>query len=315
MKKILAAMIACLMMVGVVASAEPVVQTLAFDVVGVRMALDDELVAALQSGAVRLCQLDDETVRRDGVAAYMLFYDVAELSGLDTSNDAALEAWLNDNGTLLGGVVTHEAGAAGVASMYPDFEHLPLGTAGSAAFTLLRPREVPSAGEAATTVWAALDDEGRFDLFDPSADYGVLGAFSTTTLTGEPISNAVIGEARMTIVNLWATFCQPCIVEMPVMGQLAGEYAEQGVRFLGVVTDAYDADTTALAQRIIAETGADYPHILPVVSDSVLSMAQYVPTTLFLDSAGRMIGEPSIGSMDEALWRGEIEAHLAMLEG
>ena len=58
---------------------------------------------------------------------------------------------------------------------------------------------------------------------------GILAQFETTTLTGETVDQAVLEEYDLTMVNVWATFCGPCINEMPDIAKIADEYREQGV--------------------------------------------------------------------------------------
>ena len=71
------------------------------------------------------------------------------------------------------------------------------------------------------------------------------------------------------MVNIWATFCGPCISEMPELGELASEYADKGMRVVGLVTDVMDSEGALdeaqlqLARDIVSETGADYLHIVP----------------------------------------------------
>ena len=83
--------------------------------------------------------------------------------------------------------------------------------------------------------------------------------FETNAVTEDVFS----GNA-LTIVNVWGTFCGPCIAEMPFLGQLAGEYADRGVRIIGIVVDVGN-DPAALekARSIVETTGAGYLHLIP----------------------------------------------------
>ncbi|MBQ6949674.1 MAG: TlpA family protein disulfide reductase, partial [Firmicutes bacterium] len=71
---------------------------------------------------------------------------------------------------------------------------------------------------------------------------GILAQFETTTLTGETVDQAVLEEYDLTMVNVWATFCGPCINEMPDIAKIADESREQGVQVLGLVSDVMARD-------------------------------------------------------------------------
>ena len=313
MKKITALVLALLMAVGLSAMAQDEGQQYTSDALGVRMMVDNAWVSDAQNGALRFWERTDSDVAKDGVRGYMLIYKVRDMRAFVANTYAKAEEWLNENCVLIGGVIAHEPDAAGTQAIYPSLAHSALGSAGDTAYTLMQPAEALS-DELASTVQAALTDDDRFRLFDPGLNYGMLGAFDTVDLSGEPISHEYIQNNRLTIVNFWGTFCPPCLAEMPSMGKLAGEYSDQGVGFLGIVTDAYDADTLELARQLIEQTGANYPHIEPVLSANVLSSIQYLPTTIFLDSTGSQVGEVMVGGMDEQGWIDAIEERLALVQ-
>ena len=43
----------------------------------------------------------------------------------------------------------------------------------------------------------------------------VFGTFESKTLDGEDVSQDIFSKADLTMVNIWGTFCGPCIKEMP----------------------------------------------------------------------------------------------------
>ena len=91
--------------------------------------------------------------------------------------------------------------------------------------------------------------------------YQVFGEFTSYTQQGEEVSQEIFSQADLTMVNIWGTFCTPCISEMPDLGELAQEYADQGLAIVGIISDVQNAgDETA--QEIIDATGADYTHIV-----------------------------------------------------
>lgn len=150
---------------------------------------------------------------------------------------------------------------------------------------------------------------------------GVLSAFSTTDLEGNTLNQSILADYDLTMVNVWATFCGPCINEMPDLGELAAEYADKGVQIIGLVSDTMDSDGTIsdsqveTAKEIVAETRADYRHLLP--SDDllgILSQIYAVPTTFFVDSEGVQVGDAIVTAQSKEKWIETIDGMLAEVQ-
>ena len=136
-----------------------------------------------------------------------------------------------------------------------------------------------------------------------AAATGLFGTFETVTLDGEEVTQDIFAEAELTMVNIWGTFCSPCISEMPDLGELADEYAEKGVQIVGIISDVYDAGNED-AKKIVEETGADYTHLVlnGSMTDGYLAGVQVVPTTVFVDREGKKTGEVYTGVRSKKEW-------------
>jgi cytochrome c biogenesis protein CcmG/thiol:disulfide interchange protein DsbE len=91
---------------------------------------------------------------------------------------------------------------------------------------------------------------------------------------------------RPTLVNLWATWCEPCREEMPLLQEAYTRHGQQ-VRFLGIDVQ----DDPEAARWFLDEFGIEYPHA--VDSDGALLRAlgmRGLPVTLVQDEEGRVIG-------------------------
>ncbi len=144
---------------------------------------------------------------------------------------------------------------------------------------------------------------------DADAPLPLLGAFSTSTLDGQAADESLFEGKKVIMLNFWATFCGPCIREMPALGELAAEYADRDVLIVGIPTDVLDqdgeVDSTLLADAldIVEETGADYPHLLPCPEMwGILQQITGVPTTVFVDAEGCQIGYAYVGAMEKEDW-------------
>lgn len=143
---------------------------------------------------------------------------------------------------------------------------------------------------------------------------GILSEFTAADLQGNAVDQTVLKDCKLTMVNVWATYCSPCISEMPDLGTIAQEYAERGVQVIGLVSDAQNADGTVsdsqvqLAADIVAETGADYLHLVPDASLSgLLGQITAVPTTFFVDEAGNQVGGTYLGARSLYDWTDVID--------
>lgn len=154
----------------------------------------------------------------------------------------------------------------------------------------------------------------------PSAA-GILSQFSAQDLEGNSFDQTMLQDHTLTMVNVWATFCTPCINEMPDLGTLAQEYQDQGVQIVGLVSDvltmdgSLDQDQMELAREIVASTSADYTHLVP--SEDLyflLGQISSVPTTFFVDENGAQVGGTYVGSKDKEQWQEIIDQLLTEVE-
>ena len=138
--------------------------------------------------------------------------------------------------------------------------------------------------------------------------------FEAADMEGNEVSSSIFSESKLTMINVWATYCNPCLQEMPDLGELSGEYDSGEFQIIGVISDVQegaDQDTLDKASSLIEQTGADYPHLLLNESlyEAMLTEVTAVPTTFFFDSNG-MVLDTLVGSRDKDEWKEIIDALL-----
>ena len=118
---------------------------------------------------------------------------------------------------------------------------------------------------------------------------------------------------ELTMVNIWGTFCGPCIREMPDLGNLARELeANHDATVLGIVVDIQDAETLDLARQITSESQADFTHlVLGADLYEYLSQFEYIPTTVFVNRNGIVVGEPVVGGNGYDDYLAMVKEHLS----
>ncbi len=144
---------------------------------------------------------------------------------------------------------------------------------------------------------------------------GEFKSFSTYDLSGNVVTQDILTKADLTVLNIWGTYCGPCLREMPDLGTLAGEYQDKGVQFIGIPVDVTDEETAKKAAELVVSTKADYTHLLPNqdLYDIVLKDVYAVPQTYFIDSTGTIIGSVT-GSKSKEKWQKLIDEQLSQLK-
>ncbi|MGI5928266.1 TlpA family protein disulfide reductase [Pseudoflavonifractor sp.] len=153
---------------------------------------------------------------------------------------------------------------------------------------------------------------------DSESSVGILSSFAAEDLDGNSIDQSILEGHTLTMVNVWATFCTPCISEMPELGELAEEYADKGVQIVGLISDVLDRDGSVsetqldTAREIVSSTGADYIHIIPSADlYGLLYQITSVPTTFFVDETGAQVGTAYLGAREKDDWTVIIDEMLA----
>lgn len=127
--------------------------------------------------------------------------------------------------------------------------------------------------------------------------------FAGTDLDGNAVSQEIFSQSKLTMVNVWATYCNPCLSEMPGLGELASEYAQEEFQIIGIVSDVWEGEDQTLVDSLVQETGADYLHLLAndSIGQAILSSVSGVPTTFFFDGEGTYLGGV-VGSAEKSAW-------------
>lgn len=90
---------------------------------------------------------------------------------------------------------------------------------------------------------------------------------------------------RRVLVNLWATWCTPCLAEMPELQALSREHGDLVV--IGLAVDGL-LDPARMA-RFAARLNVTYPLVAGDMEMAATFQARVVPTTLLYDRQGRRI--------------------------
>ena len=148
-----------------------------------------------------------------------------------------------------------------------------------------------------------------------------LSNLQTKDIDGKEFSGKDFSDYDLTMVNVFATWCSPCVQEIPDLAEIQKEMKDKGVNIVGVVTDTVDQtgenqEALEKAKLIRERSKAEYPFLIPDQSNfnGRLSGIQAFPETFFVDKKGQIVGETYSGSRNKKAWTAIIEKELAKVK-
>lgn len=166
---------------------------------------------------------------------------------------------------------------------------------------------------------AAREEKADQEVLDAggseASDGGSLGEFSMEDVNGETYTQEMFADHDLTMINVFTTWCSPCIREIPDLEKLSKEMEDQGVQVVGIVLDVAgnaDEETIEKAKLLAEKTGAAYPFLIPDAGylNGRLAGISAVPETFFADKEGNIVGKTYSGSRSFEDWKGIVEKEL-----
>lgn len=166
------------------------------------------------------------------------------------------------------------------------------------------------------------DSSNASDVSATGADVKYVGNFTTQDVNGSAVTQDIFKEHELTMVNVFTTWCSPCVGEMPDLEKLHQQMKDKNVGVIGVVLDVLNEkgeivdEDLERAQLLVKETGVTYPVLLPdsTYFNNRLVGIEAVPETFFVDKNGNIVGESYSGSGGLEDWIEVVERELANLK-
>jgi peroxiredoxin len=159
---------------------------------------------------------------------------------------------------------------------------------------------------AAAGLWLGLRHFSRDEGAAPDPAVEAIFGLSLPGLSGEPVELGRF-RGRTVVLNFWATWCAPCIEEMPELSAMQEDLGPRGVQVIGIGIDS-DANIRRFAEKY----PVSYP--LLVASGSALEWMRALgntqgglPFTVVVDRSGT-VRTRVLGRFSEPALRGVIEA-------
>lgn len=162
---------------------------------------------------------------------------------------------------------------------------------------------------------------GAQETVQPVATKTQLDDFKAQDVNGKEITKDIFADYDLTLVNLFTTWCSPCIKEIPELNAVDKEMADKKVNVIGMVLDVNENGTIDKSKldklnKIIESTKAEYTMVLPddVLRAGRLKGVDSVPESFFVDKDGNIVGKTYLGSHTKEEWIKIIEDELAKLK-
>lgn len=142
-------------------------------------------------------------------------------------------------------------------------------------------------------------------------------------LEGNEVNSSIFAENELTLINGWASWCGPCVQEIPILDELSKEYEDKGVGIKGLVIEMDGAiPNIELSKKeedvvvdLLEKLEAEYQQLL-VSEDLLETDFAYVgvfPTTYFVDKDGKFVGQRIEGALSKDMWQEVIDERLEMV--
>ena len=131
-------------------------------------------------------------------------------------------------------------------------------------------------------------------------------SFTLQDLNGKPVSLSDF-KGKVVILDFWATWCAPCVIEIPHFIELYEQYKDQGFAMVGI---SLDREGISVVKSFVRKYQINYPILMTDGQvDRVYGGITAIPTTFVIDSAGN-IRQKYIGYRDKAVFEADIKALL-----
>ncbi len=142
--------------------------------------------------------------------------------------------------------------------------------------------------------------------------------FETESINGETVTSKIFGNADITIVNFGATYAYPDLNEIPQLQELYGllkNIKETKVNLLYAVIDTPQADAEAIVKNELKTFDAEFLTIKmdDYLANWVLKNLEGLPSTVFVDNSGKVIGETIKGTKTSDEYMAELNKKIEEL--
>ena len=144
------------------------------------------------------------------------------------------------------------------------------------------------------------------EYYAPVPEYSELIGLKLDFVTTDHHGNHVLAaelfaQHEITVLNLWASWCPPCIQELPALQAMSTRLAEKDCAIVGLLVEGDNPSELSEADHVLGLYGIDYLNLIPPENWEAhpLHVINTIPATLFVNRDGVILTAPFLGPQTE----------------
>ena len=140
-------------------------------------------------------------------------------------------------------------------------------------------------------------------------DEKLLAKMKIKDTNGNVVTSEIFRNYDITAVNIWTTWCGPCVEEMPELAKLYKDLPANA-NFISVCMDGEEEQEKA--RKILEKSNAEFVTLLgdERLREGAFGDVIAFPTTVFINREGKMVGDPFMSPGNKSTYRALIEEKL-----
>ena len=125
-------------------------------------------------------------------------------------------------------------------------------------------------------------------------------SFETVDIDGNPVSSEeLFARNEITMLNLWAAWCGPCVGELSELNEVNDRLAQMDGAVVGLLNDDRSQKNLDTVKLLLDENNAGYLNILAPENMNEIIVQGSFPMTVFVDRDGVIVGRTLVGTVSK----------------
>ena len=125
-------------------------------------------------------------------------------------------------------------------------------------------------------------------------------SFETVDIDGNPVSSEeLFARHEITMLNLWASWCGPCVGELSELNEVNDRLAQMDGAVVGLLNDDRSQKNLDTVKLLLDENNAGYLNILAPENMNEIIVQGSFPMTVFVDRDGVIVGRTLVGTVSK----------------
>jgi|GEM_PF-1655737 len=133
--------------------------------------------------------------------------------------------------------------------------------------------------------------------------------FKVKDINGKTVTQAVFSKKRLTLVNVWGTYCSSCLKEMPDIEKVYEKYSPRNIGVVGIAADGQSQEPQV--NEILKKAKVTYENLIPddKFTKDFVSHESGIPYTIIVDHKGQIV-DFTIGAQSKKTYENMINKNM-----